>query len=148
MADAALARYRTPLPGRVFVVVFTVGFIGFLGSFLLRDDATPAAVLIPVAMALLALAACARSLRIGADLFAEQLVVRNFVRTRRIARADVADIRIGAALTEDFEQTIRLVTRDGSTVAVQALNTRSQEALEARRDELRAWWAGAAPGQR
>ena len=79
----------------------------------------------------------------------DELVVRNVVRTRRIRRADVEDVRVGRPQGGPLVlgEGVLVLVRDGSTVGVQAsmrtgLTATGRQELTDSRERLLAWARG------
>lgn len=146
---APVLRFGMPLLGRLWMVGFSLVWLGVLVSFVVRGvrDSGPnvAGIALPVAMAVFAGTLAVRMLRSGATAYADELVVRNIWRTRRIPRGEVEDIRVGDLPAGQFGQALHVLTRGGSVFPVDTVTAvlpGGRARLAAERDQLRQWREG------
>jgi hypothetical protein len=106
---------RLPLAVRVYVVVFTCIWCGsvFAGLIAAAAHGSPA-VLILLPVLAFGLTLGYRIFRLSVALGPQDLLVRNFYRTRRIVRVDVEGFRQGAISQQPFTRAIYVLLRDGT----------------------------------
>lgn len=106
---------RPPLAARAYVVVFMCIWCGsiFAGLIAAAAHGSPAAVILLLMLAF-GLTLGYRIFRLSVALGPQDLLVRNFYRTRRIVRADVEGFRQGALSQQPFTRAIYVLLRDGS----------------------------------
>lgn len=150
-------RFRPPLLIRLWTVAFGLVWCGFVVVALTRtlgsEEALPATALIPAAMLVLGVTLLTRLLRLGVDVHAEEMVVRNYWRTHRLARSGVEDFRVGDGPSNGPGKVLYALTRDGDMVRPDVLASalsggRGREKLDRRREQLREWLRGAGPRDR
>lgn len=108
---------RTPVWLRTFLVVFIVVYLGVIGFLAVSSTAGSRVVL--AACALGGAGLTYRVFRLGVVGDAEQLVVRNQLRTLTYARADVEQFRTGKPVgTLSFSRSIYALTRSDGAVAL------------------------------
>ncbi|WP_432540702.1 hypothetical protein [Kineococcus sp. SYSU DK002] len=138
---------RAPRWARIYTVVFATAWLSLLGSLAvrgLRDGDAGALVTVP--MAAVGIVLFSRLLLLRARTHGEELVVRNALRTRRIRRADVEDVRTGAPRGGPLTvgEAVLVLVRDGSMVSVEATTRTGWTApgrreLAENRERLLAW---------
>jgi hypothetical protein len=143
-----LLTIRPPRLALLWVAGFGLFWIStvvwFLVGALRGDSSAGAAVVVPVVMLLLGGTIIARMLRVGVWAYADELVVRGALRSRRIPRGEVEDFRVGSAPGGQFGKTLLVLTRDGDTVPLEpvaSLGRFGRDTLADRREELRRWAA-------
>jgi hypothetical protein len=106
---------RLALAVRVYVVVFTCFWCGsvFAGLIAAAAHGSPA-VLILLLVVAFGLTLGYRIFRLSVALGSQDLLVRNFYRTRRIVRAEVEGFRQGALSQQPFTRGIYVLLRDGT----------------------------------
>ncbi|MBO0830601.1 MAG: hypothetical protein J2P28_08015 [Actinobacteria bacterium] len=110
---------RRPLAVRVFQVFFpSILCCGVLAYLILAAvDGSPA-VVIPLVMLAIGLTICYRVFRLSVALRPQDLLVRNYFRTRRIARADIAGFCQGAVGHRPFTRMIYVLLRDRTVLSL------------------------------
>ncbi len=106
---------RQPLAARAYVVVFMCIWCGgvFAGLIAAAAHGSPAVVIL-LLMLTFGLTLGYRIFLLSVTLGPQDLLVRNFYRTRRIARADVEGFRQGALSQQPFTRGIYVLLRDGT----------------------------------
>ena len=85
-----------------------------------------------------------RLLRTSVALGPDDLLVRNYVRTRRVPRAEVEGFRVGSISNQPLRRTIYLLLRDDSVLPLDAVgrfyvSARSEAVLAERMRLLQRW---------
>lgn len=89
--------FRLPLPVRVYVVAFGLFACGMIAFGPTEEpEHRTAGILIAVGMLALLSAFVIRIFRIGVSITGDELLVRNFFRTRRLKRRDIEGFRVGS----------------------------------------------------
>jgi hypothetical protein len=106
---------RLPVALRAYVVVFMCIWCGsvFAGLIAAAAHGSPAVVIL-LLMLTFGLTLGYRSFRLSVALGPQDLLVRNWYRTRRIVRADVEGFRQGALSQQPFTRAIYVLLRDGT----------------------------------
>lgn len=136
---------RQPLAARAYIVVFMCIWCGgvFGGLIAAAADGSPA-VVIPMLMLTFGLTLGYRIFRLSVTLGPQDLLVRNFYRTRRIFRADIEGFRHGAMSQQPFMRTIYVLLRDGTVFPLDvagrpSFSARGKALLEDRMQLLQRW---------
>jgi hypothetical protein len=100
---------------------------------------------IPVLMFVFGTTLGYRLFRLSVALGPDDLLVRNYFQTRRVARAEVEGFRMGPMSTQPFRQTIYLLLSDGSVLALDVVGrlsfgARSKAVLAERMRLLQGWF--------
>ena len=106
---------RPPLAARAYVVVFVCIWCGsvFVGLIAAAVHGSPTVVILFL-MLTFGLTLGYRIFRLSVVLGPQDLLVRNFYRTRRIARADIEGFRQGGLSQQPFTRVIYVLLRDGT----------------------------------
>jgi hypothetical protein len=143
--------FRAPRLARLYVAVFGLVWCGGVAYALVRtaasDEAPLATALIPVVMLSFGGTFLVRTLRLGVDVHADRLEVRNLWRTERVERAQITDVRVGDGPIGSFGRTAHLLTRDHGLVRLDVVASnlpfgRGRRRLDERVERLRRWPAG------
>ncbi|WP_345711900.1 PH domain-containing protein [Kineococcus glutinatus] len=138
---------RAPRWTRIYICLFAVVWLGLLGSFAVQGlrEADPGA-LITVPMAALGIFLFSGLFLLRTRTEAGELVVRNVMRTRRIRREDVEDVRTGKPQGGPLTvgEAVLVLVRDGSMVSLEATmrtgwTARGRQELIDSRERLLAW---------
>ncbi len=138
---------RAPRWARVYICCFAALWLGLLASFAVRGlREGDAGALITVPMAAVGVFLFTRFFRLRARTQGEELLVRNTMRTRRIRRADVEDVRTGTPQGGPLSigEAVLVLVRDGSIVSVEATmrtgwTATGRRQLAESRERLLAW---------
>lgn len=88
-----------------------------------------------------------RMVRVSLTLSGQALLVRNFVRTRRVARVDIEQVHVGAMTDSPFRGSIWVSLRDGSVLPIDVagrrlpFGARGRSRVEERHRLLQGWLA-------
>lgn len=136
---------RLPLALRAYVVVFSCIWCGsvFAGLIAAAVHGSPAVVILLI-MLTIGLTLGYRIFRLSVALGPQDLLVRNYYRTRRIARADVEGFRQGALSQQPFTRAIYVLLRDGTLLPLDVTGRpiffgRGTTRLEDRQQLLQRW---------
>lgn len=143
---------RLPLAARAYVVVFMCLWCGIVLAGLIAAAADGSAtVLVPLLMLAFGLTLGYRILRLSVVIGPQDLLVRNFYRTRHIARADVEGFRQGALSQQPFTRGVYVLLRDGTVFPLDVTGRpyffgRGKELLNERIQLLQRWLGQTEPG--
>jgi hypothetical protein len=136
---------RPPTAARIYVAVFTC----FWGSGVLTFGIVAAvhhspAVVISLLMLAFGLTLGYQIFRLSVTLNPDDLLVRNYYRTRRVPRADIEGFRVGSLSGQPFGRTVYLLLRDGAVLPLDAagrmpLSGRGKAAMQDRLRSLQHW---------
>ena len=114
-------RIRPPRLARVYVAVFGVAWCGGVGfGFVDALVHRSAAAVIPAVMLAFGVTLTSRLLLIGAITEDDSLIVRNHFVTRRLARSDIEEFRIGRVANQPINETIHILLRDRRILTIEA----------------------------
>ena len=136
--------YRTPVPVRIYQVVFLLLFLGLVTRSAITG---PGAVVVSVAIGAFAVVLVWRGFRLAVLAYPDRLVVRNYYSTREIDRSAVWDFTTGGSPLNHFSYTVLALT-DEEAVALDATaallpGRLGSDTVRRRLEELRGWLADA-----
>lgn len=136
---------RPPLVARVAVVSFGVFWVGeVLGTGLFGGGDFAGSLAGSVVMAAFGAVVCWRSATLAIRTDGAELVVRNALRTYRLRRTDIADIRAGRLTWPQWGRTILVLMRDGTVITPEASRGMfGKRPDEQQVEQLRRWLAQA-----
>ena len=144
-ADVQL-HLRSPLWARAWVVAFPVLLVP-AGVFVVRPGGSGWSLVRGIGVAVFTGLLCWRLYRLATIGRADgRLVVRNHWRDRTLHRDDIARVTAGQELGRGTNRSVRLLLRDGSTVALDVTATSFRamhsDRLERQAEQVRAWVSG------
>jgi len=143
--DPSDVTIRPPKIIRIYVAVFTTFWCGLVLAGFVAGlvDGTPAA-LVPLGMFAFGATLGYRLLRVSVVAHGDELVIRNYLSTRRVAKQQVEAFRLGSPSMGSFGQAAMALLRDDTVVSIDATaqplrRLGGQRRLDAALADLRAW---------
>jgi hypothetical protein len=136
---------RPPRAMRIYVVVFTTVWCGFvIFGFVAAVVAGSPAALIPLGMLAFGATLGYRLLNLSVVATEEELIIRNYLSTRRLPRGQVESFRIGSPSMGSFGKAVMVLLRDDTVVSMDATarpfrSFGGQRQLDAAITRLRQW---------
>lgn len=148
MSDRSnLIVFRKPLRERIGIAVLAAIVVIDLtvGLVMVTADRSPATLGILLMLAW-SVAYLGRAFRIAVEIREDGLVVRNWVRTYRVERGEIAGFRVGPARFDPVGEAIYLTRRTDKPIEMTVtkrfgLSRRGRDQLEERLRQLQAWMA-------
>ncbi len=144
-AASANASIRTPIVLRIYIVAFLAVWSGFLsiGFVLLLIHGSPVA-LVPALMLAFGLTLGYRMFRLSVVADEHGLTVRNYYTTKRLAKSDIEEFRIGRASNQPMGKTIHILLQDKEILSIDAasrvsITDRGKRRLTERLTNLETW---------